>query len=64
MPYTQADRHIAIETTLGDDVLLLRSLRGHEALGASSDSVIDGSPEAICRLRSAVRAASRASFTL
>src|ERR1041385_7960478 len=32
MSYTQADRQIAITTPLGEDVLLLRSFTGHEAI--------------------------------
>jgi type VI secretion system secreted protein VgrG len=32
MPLTQATRQIAIDTPLGDDVLLLRSFQGHEEL--------------------------------
>ncbi len=32
MPYTQADRTIAIETPLGADVLLLRSINGYEEI--------------------------------
>ena len=33
MPATQAERIVAIETPLGDDVLLITSLQGHEELG-------------------------------
>ena len=41
MTHTQAKRHIAIGTPLGDDVLLLRQLRGREAMSEPFELRLD-----------------------
>lgn len=50
-PYTQADRPLSITTPLGEDVLLLTGMRGHEAISQLFNFQVDLLGQPGCEIR-------------